>query len=681
MTFVFSIVSFLASFLLFQIELMIAKLLLPMFGGSFHVWTTCMMFFTGMLLAGYLYADRVMNLANQRLYARVHIILLGLVALSFPISVRHVHPGLSPLTDVLLLLCLSIGLPFFTLSVTSPLIQKWFSLSGAPSAKNPYFLYAASNAGALVALLSYPTVFEPLFTVNQQLAIWYALYAVFVFCHFFCVPKKEAQKSSRVELAEVRKSKHEFNWESPVYWTLISAGTCALMMAVTNIITLDIAAVPLLWMLPLSIYLASIILNFKQKPWYPAYLNILCLLLAATLAVFVFRNPNKMFTKWIILFHCLILFIGCMIGHKNLYNSKPNRPNLLGQYYLCVGLGGWFAALVIGVVIPLLGRHFPMIMIDYIFAFLLVITSFIMRDAGPIRAFFSRRRAAAVIVSASLLFLAGLGISAMIKTENKDLLFSIRNFYGVWRVRRQEGFNVLFHGNTIHGKQYKQADKQNLPLTYYHHRSPVADLFKMEKGFHRVGVVGLGVGSLLMYGQPGEAWDVYELDPDVVDIAKQFFTFLGISPVKPQIILGDARLSLSRTDPAIYDLFILDAFSSDSIPLHLLTREALEIYVSKLTAGGVLVFHISSRYLNLKGALRDLAESEQIPAAFKIVINADAEKGESGSEWFVMSRDSAKIARLISEYGWKDARTELELPRRRPWSDQYVNIIPALLAK
>ncbi len=681
MAFAYTGVSFLASFLLFQIELMIAKLLLPMYGGSFHVWTTCMMFFTGMLLLGYLYADRAMNLANQRFYAMLHIVFLGAAALGFPISVHPSNSGLPPLVDILLVLCRSISLPFFALSVTSPLVQKWFSLSMSNDNKNPYFLYAASNAGALAALLSYPTVFEPLFTVNQQLTIWYALYVVFILCHFFCVPKQKLQISPRVYPTSAGKSKRNFSWKGPVYWTLTSAGTCALMLAVTNIITLDIAAVPLLWMFPLAIYLATIIVNFKQKPWYPAYLNIVCLLLASGLAIFVFRHPAKMFSKWLILFHCLVLFMGCMVGHKNLYNSKPAAPNLLGRYYVSIGAGGWFAAFVIGVVIPLLGRHFPMIMVDYMLAFLLVAGSLVFRDAEGIAAFFSRRKVVSMMAVTCFLFIIGTGIVAMVRTENKNLLFSVRNFYGIWKVSKQKDFNVLFHGNTIHGTQYVDPKKQSIPLTYFHGGSPVADLFKLGMEYKRVGVIGLGVGSLTAYSRPGEAWDIYEIDPDVVKIAKQFFTFLDISPVKPNIILGDARLSLGRADPAVYDLFIIDAFSSDSIPMHLLTREALEIYLNKLTADGILVFHISNRYLNLKGALRDLAESRQIAACFKIVMDVDAEKGESGSEWLVMSRDSAKIARFISEYGWEDARTEIKLPRRRPWSDQYVNIIPALLAK
>ena len=257
----------------------------------------------------------------------------------------------------------------------------------------------------------------------------------------------------------------------------------------------------------------------------------------------------------------------------------------------------------------------------------------------------------------------------------------MRNFYGIWRVRKENGFNTLFHGSTVHGKQYREADKQNLPLTYYHHGSPIADMFKMGESFHRVGMIGLGVGSLTSYSRVGEIWDIYELDPDAVYIAQSFFTHLGNSAVKPNIIVGDARLSLQRAGQIRYDLLVADAFSSDSVPVHLLTGEALTIYLEKLSVSGLLVFHISSRYLNLKGVLRDLAGSRQLAACFKSVMDVDAEKGEAGSEWFAMSKDSAKIAALISQYGWKDASTEIKLPHRRPWSDQYVNIIPALLAK
>ncbi|MBI4430841.1 MAG: fused MFS/spermidine synthase [Candidatus Omnitrophica bacterium] len=684
MSLAYTTISFLASFMLFQIELIIAKLLLPLYGGSYFVWTTCMMFFTALLFLGYVYADFILRTVGQRLYVKIHVALLALTALAFPISVQEPDANLSPVLDIIFSLARNIGAPFLVLCVTSPLIQRWFSFSKQPSRSNPYFLYAASNAGALLALLTYPTVFEPLFTVSQQLLIWYAGYAVYVICHFFCLtevltsaPKSAAYGTGRSQAWATAGAGPKMIF----YWTLVSASTCALMLAVTNAITLDIASLPLLWMLPLGIYLLTIILNFQRKPWYPAYLNIICLVLGCAAAVFLIRTPTELFSNRAIVFHSAILFIACMIGHRNLYQSKPPAAQLT-TYYVCIGFGGSLAAFFIGVGIPFFGRHLALSLADYLLAIALVVASLLVRDASQIQAFYRKRKVLVIALPVLAVGLVAAGVTVVVKRGQQKILYSIRNFYGISRVIDKNDTRIFFHGSTIHGAQFLDAERKARPLLYFHPKSPVADVFEAAGPRKQIGVLGLGAGSLSAYSREGEEWDFYEIDPAVLDIAERFFGYLDMSRVRPRIVLGDGRLSLARAGGRAYDLLFMDAFSSDSVPVHLITREAVRVYLSRLAQNGLLVFNISNRYLNLRIILRDIAVAEDLPAAFKGHYGpVDEKEGESASEWFVISRSTNKIAEFVAKYGWSDARTGMLEPVRRPWTDQYVNILTALLAK
>jgi len=677
----YKLISFLGSFLLFQMELIVAKILLPSYGGSFYVWTTCMMFFMGTLFLGYFYADAIFRKFSAPSYSKIHLVMLLLSAVWFPVSVRNQAMTGPPVLSLLITLVMCIGVRFFVLSTTSPVIQRLLSSTTRPSRDNPYFLYSASNWGALIALFSYPFLFEPFLGVEVQIKLWYGLYALYAFTHLFCLPNMETYTDVSTEVTKSENAPLEQPaWRQRIYWITLSGSGVALMLAATNTITLDLAPVPLLWTAPLGIYLITFILNFKRSPWYPAYLKLVGLVLVIGLLVHVWRGPSNIHIDLFV--HFVVLFIGCMAVHRSLYLGKPASTRYLTSYYLYIALGGWAASAFMTFGIPMLGRGVGGTSVDYGFALLLMITSGVLYQNLKAEVSVSKQWSLAWLLRMALYVAVTVGAIVVYFREWEVGGFFKRNFYGIYRVLDKGKAKIFYHGRTIHGAQFLDPEKQAVPLMYYHKKSPIGWILSNEgQAFTNIGVVGLGAGTLATYSRPGQQWDFYELDPDVADIAEEFFTYLRQGKVKPNIIIGDARLSLERVEDGYYDLLVLDAFSSDAIPVHLLTKEAIELYLSKLSNEGLLAYHISNRTLELNIVLAQAARSLDLNCAYKHQREVDREAGEAPSKWLVMSRSGPLVEKLVREEGWEDLSKAKNMPQWRVWTDDYVNILPPMFAR
>ncbi|MBI3552633.1 MAG: fused MFS/spermidine synthase [Elusimicrobia bacterium] len=683
-------IAFLGSFLLFSIEVLSTKLLLPSFGGAAYVWTTSCMFFQAVLLAGYLYSEGVLRRMGAGRYARWHLGVLFAPLLFFPITLRLPVELSHPMSALLVCLTAGISIPFLVLSMTSPIIQSWSVAEGEGEAES-YSIYAASNAGALLALLSYPFLIEPKTELQTQIRCWQGLYSAYAGLHWLCLPGKSAVKSDE---AVASASPNESSG-SGLVWFLLALGPSATMLATTNLLTLDFAAVPLLWILPLAIYLSTFILNFKKEPWYPQRLSMTIVLLmvgwlALVLVTVMFSADFAQ--KWVAIrrlwavnkltYMSASLFIVCMICHRALAQSKPAGRSS-ARYYAWIGAGGWAGSVLIGVVLPWLGRRIAMPELDWAIAGLLSMGALVYRDrkkraAASPDLYPKLNASVATLFTALVLMGAGFGFYVNRSLAFKDgTIFSLRNFYGYYRVSDFKGFRYFFHGNTMHGCQYLDPTLQDRPVVYYYPGSPIAEFLRLEKtSVKKIGVAGLGAGVLAIHGFPGQTIDFYELDPDVAAIARKYFVFLKDSPAKVRIHTGDARLALLRDANARYDLLILDAFTGGAIPVHLLTKEALELYQQRLEGEGLIAFHITNRFLNLRPMLSALAKAEGLSGAAKKANPVTRPTGEEYySSWVVLSKDSAKLKPLLAA-GWEDLAGMSGATR--PWTDQYASLWAAL---
>ncbi|HNW43274.1 MAG TPA: fused MFS/spermidine synthase [Elusimicrobiales bacterium] len=668
--------AFSGSFLLFEIELLIAKILLPYFGGSAQVWTICMMFFQGALLAGYLYAHLGAGRLSVRGQALLHLAALTLAALSLPI---RAEPALtaSPATALLAALAASIGLPFIILSATVPVIQRWLSAAGRPESKDPYVLYAASNAGALAALLGYPFLIEPLLPLEAQVRLWQYCYALFAAGHLLCLP---AAVPAAAGLFAAR-SAAPVAGRRLLSWLALSAGPCAAMLAAAHFLTLELAAVPLLWMAPLAAYLGTFILYFRRGGFRAGFLSRalaaaagLAALAAAALAVGAGGPARDAAVGFLGFFlNMAALLVIAMICHGSLAADKPSDDGQASVYYLAISAGGCLAGVLMGVALPYLGRRAGWIGLDWMIAGALALAALVIRDWQRWRArrFF---RPALLLGGCALLGAGLLGAHAAARTKG----FTLRNFYGISSVEEKDGARVLLHGNTEHGLQYLDARRELEPTLYYHRQAPIGDIFRLfGPQLHDAGVLGLGAGTMAAYGRRGMTMTFYELDPDVADIARNRFTFLERSPAVISVVTGDGRLSLKSAGGARHDLIVLDAYNSGAIPVHLLTREAFELYLSRLAPGGLILCHISNRYLDLKPVLAALAQSLGLHAAVKAEAAPAAGGQVQRTQWAALSADAEKISRLESGAAWKDIAA-YNSRWVRPWTDSYASLLPVI---
>ena len=663
---------FLSAFLLFQVQPLIARIILPWFGGTAAVWTVCMLFFQVLLLLGYVYAHGAVRLRAPAQRA-VHIALLAIAAATLPLAADASWKpggGEDPTWLILGLLATSVGLPYFTLSTTGPLVQAWYARASAGAA--PYRLFALSNLGSMLALLSYPLLVEPVLTLKRQAAIWSAGFALFALA---C-----AVLAWRARGAEQTPSPSSERHERPgrglqALWASLACCASVLLLAFTGHMTLNIAAIPFLWVLPLVLYLLSFILCFEASGWYRRWL-FLPLLGAGLAGVCVTLHRSNPSILLLIPLYSATLFAACMVCHGELARSKPH-PRYLTGFYLMLALGGAAGGVLVGLVAPNLFGDLYELPIG-MFALGPLVAAALYRDRASV--LHGRFALPARIACAVLTLALGAALIDVYRGAGAGSRVSVRNFYGVLNVRDSgegpDATRTLSHGTIIHGRQFLEPERRGWPTTYYGRETGIglALLEAGSRGPLRVGVVGLGAGTLAAYGRAGDLYRFYDINPDVVELARSEFSFLEDTRARVEIALGDARLSLEREAAQNFDVLALDAFSSDAIPVHLLTSEAFGVYLRHLKPGGVLAVHISNRYLDLVPVVQQAALHHSLEAR-QVENEEDDDAGVYRSDWILLSAspEAFESERL------KSAAARIEaVPQVGLWTDDYSDLYRVL---
>ena len=639
-----------SSVLLFAVQPIMAKALLPAFGGSAGVWVTCMLFFQIMLLAGYLYSYGVTRYLGRRAQSGLHagLLLLSLATVSLRPRVEWFQAaGGNPEFAIAGVLLVSIGLPYFLLSTTSPLMQSWFGQSSG--ARFPYWLFALSNAASLVALLAYPTVIEPRFPQSAQLRWWWIGYGVLVVlaCGAAFVHARSGVSDEPVVPATHEKAR-------PLLWICLAACASTLWMAVANHLSREVAPVPFLWILPLSIYLLTFILCFEGSGWYRPGIFRWILPAAWLGAAYRIAGQGVSGLTWEIVTFSLALFAWCMFCHGEIARTKPSSGGEVTFFYLMIALGGAVGALFVGLAAPnLLSTYLELpIGIAASVGLALYLLYGITRPA----------RLARLGIVAVLAFV----VATRFEAGFGDVVH-LRDFYGALQVSDGTAggspIRTLYNGRTLHGIEFQTPDKLRLPTAYYGAESGVGRvmLARRRDNLH-VGLVGLGVGTLAAYGRPGDVFRFYEIDPAVIEVAKRYFRFLRTSEAAVDVVAGDGRLALEREPSDSFDILVLDAFADDSIPVHLLTRQAFFTYFRLLRGDGVLAIHLTNRYLDLEPVV-EAAAADLGKHVAEVHSAADPERQTLAADWAVVSG------------GGPAAVTSGKF---REWTDDYSNLFQVL---
>ena len=622
---------------------MIGKFILPWFGGSPGVWTVCMLFFQVLLLVGYAYAHLATRLLTPQRQALAHFGLLAIAVLVLPIvPAESWKPDASqePTLHILLLLAATIGLPYFVLSTTGPLLQRWYSLLHGEAP--PYRLFALSNAGSLLALLAFPFVIEPALSRSAQTTLWSWAMAVFAVLCAACAFRlwrsagtPAADEGSAAEDAAAPLLRDR------LLWLALPTVASVMLLATTNKLSQEVAAIPFLWVLPLALYLLSFILCFESSRWYrrPVFAVLLLLAVAEYDTVFAEGFPTVLGIAAL----ALILFVVSMICHGEVYRLRPH-PRFLTSFYLMISAGGALGGVFVALFAPLFLIRFEEFELGLVGCAVLVLVVHYFDESSPLHG--GRPRAAWACI---VLAMAGLGLSLAqnIYASDHPVAHARRNFYGSLYIkdRPSDAFRILWSGTTMHGFQVMKPELQREPTGYYNRRSGVGLALRAladRKPLH-VGVVGLGVGTLAAYGAPGDRIRFYEINPLVADYAREHFRYLADSPMSVEVVLGDARLSMEQEPPQDFDLLVLDAFTSDAVPVHLVTAEAFEIYLRHLRPDGILAMHVSNRHVDMKPVLKALAERFGLEAR-SIVGQPRLEDVDTVSHWVVMARDRSVLA-------------------------------------
>ena len=706
---------FLAAALVFAIQPMVAKMLLPHFGGTPAVWIVSLVFFQTALLCGYAFAHFSLRLLGVRRQSFLQLGLLLLPLITLPIAVSaDVGPGENPHLGLLWALVAAAGLPFLVVTTASPVLQRWFSACGDAASRDPYFLYSAGNAGSLLGLLAYPIVIEPLLTLPEQARLWTAGYAIFVVLAALCTLRLLATEAPASVPAETREAAPPIGRLTTLRWIGMAALPSSLMIATTSHLSTDIAAVPLLWVIPLALYLLSFIVAFARSSPFSMKAISWATVISSLLAV-ASLMPIVQLPIWaVVSVHGANLFFVALLVHRRLAIERPPAERLT-QFYLLLSVGGVcggvFAALLapaifstiaeypITIVLALLlrpgawrprGGGFLRRNADLLLPFALLAGVLCAAKAMPTGGsagrvllgvlLLSAVAALALFASRPLRFALGVGALLLIATLPPASIHSERTFFGVLRVEEKDERHVLVSGTTVHGAQYLAPGRRREPASYYVREGPLGQLFgALDGNAKRVAVIGLGAGGASVYGRAGDRWTFYEIDEAVARIASnpQYFTFLRDSRADIRVVLGDGRLKLAEAPDGSYDLFVLDAFSSDSVPMHLLTREAIELYLRKLSPDGLMAFHISNRYLDLRPVVSGNARSLGLPGLSQsyAVTPAAAKDGAASSIWVLVARDQAALGKLVHDPRWKRIDTR---PGQPVWTDEFSNILSVI---
>jgi hypothetical protein len=655
---------FLSAFLLFLVQPIIAKQILPWFGGSAAVWTTCLVFFQSVLLAGYAYADLALRLGARR-QALLHVALLAASVAFLPIiaaSGWKPQGDEEPVGRILLLLVATIGLPYFLLSTTTPLLQAWYWRRFRAAV--PYRLFALSNFASLLALLGFPVLFEPVFDLSQLARGWSFLFAAFA---LLCAATAwMSMNGDDVKLTQDRGAA-AVPVRDQLLWLALSAMGSVMLLAVTNHITQNIASVPFLWVLPLALYLVTFILAFDHPRWYvrPLFLGLLPVLLPA-MAYYI---PSLDLHVAVPLY-LVGLFVACMVCHGELALLKPH-PAHLTRFYLMLSLGGATGAVLVAIVAPLVLPGY--------FELGIALVALGVLFAIRVRGLASWGVAAVLVATVALVVKGGYDYLRGIRVMERD-------FYGVVRTadfQTPVPYRSMYHGAIMHGGQLLGDSFRNTPADYFNPGSGYGRVFASLREMDaakplNVGVIGLGAGVIASWMKPGDALVFYEISPRVVDIARREFTFLADTPAKTELVMGDGRLSLEREAPRRYDVLGIDAFSGDSIPMHLVTREAMALYVRHLAPDGVIVFQATNRYIDLLPVVKRLAAELGMEA----VNVSDSPDADSGPEYWYSSTDQIIVTRNRKLLEWPriaEAAEEIEDRADLPaFTDAHHNLLRIL---
>ena len=666
---VFAVTIFLSAVLLFAMQPMFTRMALPLLGGSPAVWKTAVMFFQATLLAGYVYAHLTTKSLGVRRQILLHFVILLLPLLALPIAIPSgwLPPTQdNPIPWLLTILAVGVGLPFFVVAATSPLLQRWFAASGHRLAHDPYFLYSASNLGSLLALASYPVLIEPYLGLARQSWWWAAGYVVLAVLVAVCglwIRKTSNKSGTTAAPADVVVA--SLTIQRRLRWLLLALVPASQMLSVTTYMTSEIAPVPLLWVLPLGIYLLTFVLVFARRlliphSWMTTAVPIaIVAVLWKMIDILMGRGDGPV--DWLILLHLVVLFVVAMACHGELAKDRPPAIQLT-EFYVWISAGGVIGGMFNALLAPAL---FPTVL-EY------PVTLVVACALLPRQRFLLLRRPVWLALVIAVVFAA----VVWPVWRGSHRICRARSFFGIHQVVALNGYHYLTHGNTTHGIQSSDPTRRREPLAYYARTGPLGEIIKVaaKASNEHVAVVGLGAGSAACYGEPGQQWTFYEIDPLVEQIARdpRYFTFLEDSTTEVKIVLGDARLSLQKAEDGQFGLIILDAYSSDALPLHLITREALALYLRKLTPDGILAFHITTRHLDLKTVLANLAQDVGLSALYlSDFAGPDIARGKCSSRWLVMARRPEILQTLANAGYW---RTPRPVPEVGVWTDDYASL-------
>jgi protein-L-isoaspartate O-methyltransferase len=684
--FAFSLTIFWGAFLLFLVQPLIARFILPWFGGGPAVWTTCMLFFQLLLLGGYAYAHFSISRLTPRRQVITHLVLLALAVALLPITPGDAwkpNDGSHAAGHILLLLLGCLGLPYLVLSATGPLLQAWFSK--ANPGVSPYRLYALSNVGSLLALLIYPFYLEPQLSRQAQADGWSWGLAIYAGLTAWCGLKVWKSAAADGETAKSAEEEAPASAWRKLLWFALPACGVMLLLAITNKLCQDIAVVPFLWVLPLSLYLLSFIISFDSPRWYHRgfWLPLLAILLGLVLQNLYKAESHPDITPLATLY-LGTMFVACMVCHGEVYRLRPGASRLTG-FYLSLSAGGAAGGLFVALAAPFV---FPDYFELHLALFLTAALVLIVLRQDPTRPFREGQARWAWAVPFVALAALGYGLADVATTSLRGSLSTTRGFYGVLKVNDNDAGNdglhhlTLQHGATIHGLQYVDAEKRTDPSSYYTSTSGIGRLLRAHKpgGGRRVGAIGLGCGTLAAWGRPGDTFRFYEINDDVARLATSTFTYLKDSKAKTELVMGDARLSMEREANQQYDVIVLDAFSSDAIPVHLLTLEAFDHYQRHLKPDGAIVVHVSNRYLDLHPVVYRIADKIGFPA---ITIDdndtAYEDAGFYGSDWIIMTRNQVLLQQPLIRDVTKET---VEFPARiMYWTDERSDLLSILASE
>lgn len=668
----YAIVIFISAFLIFLVQPLIAKQILPWFGGSAAVWGTCLLFFQSALLAGYAYADVLTRYLSMKRQVMVHGVLLVAAIITMPIIASDAWRPFGnedPILRILGLLLATIGLPYFLLASTTPLIGAWYWRRHQASA--PYRLFALSNFASLLALLGYPFLIEPWLGNHETAWAWSGLFCIFaVLCFALGISTvKNAHNvgDQQVGGSDLNDAAHSIHIGQWLRWVALSAIGSALLLGVSSHLTQNISSAPLLWVVPLALYLITFIISFDHPRWYK---RAVFLPLAIVLVPAMAWLSDSLNLKMVTPVYALGLFVVCMACHGELARLKPH-PSKLTTFYLSISIGGALGSLAMAVIAPLVFAGYFELYAALIGA--AVIALFIPIGETSRMRWFAKGVASLVVLAVGLLSWQG------IRDYTLDVRFMERDFYGVVRTRDNStgaNFRSLIHGAIAHGGQLLEEELQMTPSSYYGPTSGYGRVFaSLPDTPKTVGVIGLGAGALAVYAKPGDHWVFYEISPSVVTAAKKDFTFLEKMKGTHEIVIGDGRLSLDREPSRQFDVLAMDAFSGDSIPTHLITKEAMEIYMKHLKPNGVIVFQATNRFVDLLPVAKNLADAHGL----SIVLVTDSPDFETGPEYWLANTDQVIMTRnqnLLNQEKIKSGAVEIQ---KRPgfpmFTDDYINLL------